>query len=166
MQGLRAQIDEVGKRSEHTFDPGGRAVGAAVAMLILLLAVALPFSGGLSGWHLLFGQDPATKVASIAPKVFLVVALLFGVLGTVVALSVRRYGAAWITSLGCDLSVLFGGLSIWSQQTSSSHHPGPGPGIGMLLAELSMVAFAVIWAGITWKRSPTDQHPQIRLTDE
>jgi hypothetical protein len=151
---LGEQIDAVGRGVERKFDPGARAMVAAVAVLVLLGAAALPWVGSVPGWEVLLGQSEASKVAGIAPRVFLTIALAFGVLGSVTALGMRRYGAAWVTSLGCDLAVLFGALSIWSQQTSSSHHPGPGPGIGMILAELAMVVLAGVWAGITWKRPP------------
>ncbi|MGH3622976.1 MAG: Rv2732c family membrane protein, partial [Sciscionella sp.] len=68
------------------------------------------------------------------------------------ALAVRRYGAAWICSLGSDASVLLGALSIWSQQTTGSHHPGPGPGPGMFLAMASVIALAILWGGIAWAK--------------
>jgi hypothetical protein len=151
---LGEQIDAVGRGVERTFDPGVRALVAAVAVLVLLGAAALPWVGSAAGWQVLIGQSQATKVAGIAPRAFLVIALVFGVVGSMAALAIRRYGAAWVTSLGCDLAVLFGALSIWSQQTSSSHHPGPGPGIGIIVAELAMLVLAGVWAGITWKRPP------------
>ncbi|MGH3630420.1 MAG: Rv2732c family membrane protein, partial [Sciscionella sp.] len=151
----REQIDEVGRRSEHRFDPGMRAVLIAAAILVLLVAATLPFTGDLIGWQVLFGHAAEPKVGGIAPRVFLIVATLFGVLGSVMALAIRRYGAAWICSLGADLSVLFGGLSIWSQQTSASHQPGPGPGPGLILALLAMVALAILWGGIAWRKPPS-----------
>jgi hypothetical protein len=151
---LGEQIDAVGRGVERSFDPGGRALVAAVAVLVLLGAAALPWVGSVAGWELLLGQTDASKVAGIAPRVFLAIGLTFGVVGTMAALAIRRYGAAWVTSLGCDLGVLFGALSIWSQQTSSSHQPGPGPGVGIVLAEVAMLVLAGVWAGIAWKRPP------------
>jgi hypothetical protein len=152
---LGAQVDAAGRGVERTFDPGARALLAAVAVLVLLGAAALPWVGGVAGWQVLLGQADASKVAGLAPRLFLAAALIFGVVGSLAALAIRRYGAAWLTSLGCDLAVLFGALAIWSQQTSSSHHPGPGPGVGIVLAELAVVVLAGVWAGITWKRPPS-----------
>ncbi|MGH3624716.1 MAG: Rv2732c family membrane protein, partial [Sciscionella sp.] len=126
LAGLRDQIEEVARRTQRRFEPGLRAVLIAVAVLVLLLAAALPWVDGASGWQVLLGYDTGEKVAGVAPRLFLAVALLLGVLGSFVALAVRRYGAAWICSLGSDASVLLGALSIWSQQTTGSHHPGPG----------------------------------------
>lgn len=149
---LRAEIDRVGRRSERRFDPGMRAVLIAVAVLVLMVAATLPWAGGDIGWNLLFGQGDQQKVAGIAPRAFLGVALAFGVIGSMAALIIRRYGAAWVCSLGSDLSVLFGALSVWSLQTSSSHQPGPGPGPGLVLAVLAVLALAILWAGIAWRK--------------
>lgn len=152
---LGRQIDEVERSSTHHFDPGLRAVLIAGAVLLLLIAGALPWLGSTMGWQVLFGHAIEQKVGGIAPRVFLAAAGIFGVLGSLVALSVRRYGAAWIASLGSDLSVLFGGLSVWSQQSTPSHQPGPGPGVGMILALVAMIALAILWAGVVWKK-PAD----------
>jgi hypothetical protein len=153
--GLRAEIDEVGKRSERRFDPGVRAVWIAVAVLVLLIAATLPWVQSTSGWEVLFGAPVAAKVAGLAPRVFLAIAVFFGVFGSTIGLLVRRYPMAWICELGADLSILFGVLSIWSQQTTSSHAAGPGPGPGLILAMADMVVMAFLWAGIVWKKPPT-----------
>lgn len=167
-QGLREQIDEVGRRSERRFEPGMRAVWIAVAVLVLLIAATLPWVEHTPGWQVLFGELTTAKVAGIAPRVFLAIAFLFGVLGSVVALLVRRYVAAWVCSLGADLSILFGILSIWSQQTTSSHAAGPGPGPGLVLAVVAVVALAVLWGGIAWKKPPLPprETPAERLPDD
>lgn len=151
---LREQIEAVGRLTQRRFEPGLRAVLIAVAVLALLLAAALPWVDGASGWRVLLGYDTGEKVAGFAPWLFLVVALLFGVLGSFATLAVRRYGGAWICSLGSDASVLLGALAIWSQQTTGSHHPGPGPGPGMLLALASVAALAILWGGIAWAKPP------------
>jgi hypothetical protein len=155
-EGLREQIEEVGRRAERTFEPGLRAVLIAVAVLILLLSAALPWIGDTGGWEVLLGSSTGERVAGFAPRLFLIVALAFGVFGSFVALAVRRYGAAWVCSLGSDASVLLGALSIWSQQTTGSHHPGPGPGPGMILAMVAVFALAVLWSSIAWAR-PVDR---------
>ena len=150
--------------AERRFDPGFRAVLISCTVLVLLLAVALPWVGPATGWHVLFGPPGQQKVAGLAPRIFLIIALAFGVFASMLGLGIRRYGGAWICSLGADAGVLVGGLAIWSQQTSSSHQPGPGPGPGLILALFAMLALAIFWAGIVWKRTPpsttrhTDAH--------
>lgn len=166
MTHLRAQIDQIGADDRRHFDPGLRGVLAAVAVLVLLLATALPFIGSTQGWSVLFGGDLPAGVAGLMPRVFLVLALLFGVVGSLVALRVRRYGSAWVTSLGCDLSIVAGALAVWSQQTGASKAPGPGPGPGMLLALGAMIVLAILWAGITWGRRPDDDAPGLSHGDE
>lgn len=154
MADLRAEIDEVGQRSERRFEPGARAMWISVAVLVLLIAATLPFVRSTPGWEVLFGAPVAPKVAGLAPRIFLAIALLFGVFGSAVALLTRRYVLAWVSALGSDLSILFGVLSIWSQQTTSSHAAGPGPGPGLLLAVAAVVVLAVSWGGIAWKKPP------------
>lgn len=153
-EGLREQIEEVGRRTERTFEPGLRAVLIAVAVLALLLSAALPWVAATSGWEVLLGASTGERVAGVAPRLFLIVALTFGVLGSFAGLTIRRYGAAWVCSLGSDVSVLLGALSIWSQQTTGSHHPGPGPGPGLILALVAVLALAVLWSGIAWHKPP------------
>lgn len=152
--GLRAEIDEVGQRSERRFDPGARAMWISVAVLVLLIAATLPWVQSTSGWEVLFGAPVAAKVAGLAPRVFLAIAVFFGVFGSAVALLVRRYPMAWFCELGADVSVLFGVLSIWSQQTTSSHAAGPGPSAGLILAVIDMIVLAFLWASIVWKKTP------------
>lgn len=145
-------LDADWSRVQRRFDPGFRAVLIAFAVLVLLLAAALPWTGSTMGWQILFGSSGEQKVAGIAPKIFLIITLAFGVLASMLALGIRRYGAAWISSLGADAGVLSGALAVWSQQTSSSHQPGPGPGPGLILALAAVLTLAILWAGIVWKR--------------
>lgn len=157
LEQLGKQIDEVGERSRRQFDPGVRAVFIAMAVLLLLVSVALPFVSGRYGWEVLSGQDSVFGAAGIIPTVFLALALIFGAAGSFIALVSRRYGAAWVTSLGCDLAAVAGVLAVWSQQTSATKAAGPGPGPGQLLALAAVVVLAVLWAGITWARRPGEQ---------
>lgn len=153
---LGREIDEVGDRSRRRFDPGIRGLVASVAVLLLLVSVALPFVHDRYGWEVLTGKHSAFGAAGIIPTVFLVLALLFGAVGSLVALMMRRYGAAWVTSLGCDLSVVAGALAVWSQQTGPTKAPGPGPGGGQILALAMVFVLAVVWGGVTWARRPED----------
>lgn len=140
MDDLRAEIDEVG-RSAHQVDLGGQAVVIAGAVMLLLLAASLPWVGGLSGWEVVrSAADPAYRVG-LLPRLFAGVALGFGVGLSTLALLTRRWGLVWASALGCGYCVLDGIWAIWSRQTAHS----VGPGIGLILAELSVALLAAQW---------------------
>ncbi|MGA9691523.1 MAG: hypothetical protein WBR33_08800, partial [Pseudonocardiaceae bacterium] len=52
---LRAEIDAVERSALRRVDPGARAAVISGAIMLLLLAVALPWVGDASGWHVLSG---------------------------------------------------------------------------------------------------------------
>ena len=52
-------------------------------------------------------------------------------LGSALSLGLRRWAVAWLATLGCGLFTVLGLVSIWSQQTTTSHQAGPGPGAGL-----------------------------------
>lgn len=148
---LRAEIDQVERGVLRRIDPGARAMVVAVAVLVLIVATLLPWVDGLSGWQLLSGQPGAAKI-DVLPRVFGIGSFAFAVLGSAVALGLRRWGIAWICALGCGAFTVVGLLAVWSQQSTSSHQPGPGPGGGLVLAVLVMLALAITWARIVWSR--------------
>ena len=67
--------------------------------------------------------------------------MLFGVLGSAVALAGRHWAAAWTCAVGCGFSVVNGVWAIWSRQVNVPHG-GTGPGVGLVLAVVAMVVLA------------------------
>lgn len=146
--GLRAEIDAVERATLRRVDPGGRAVVVAGAIMVLLVAVTLPWVGNASGWDVLSGiANPADRVG-LLPRMFGGVALLAGIGLSVLALVTRRWGLVWASALGCAYCVLDGVWAIWSRQTGH----GAGPGIGLVLAVLAMAVLAVQWLKLALSR--------------
>jgi hypothetical protein len=146
--GLRAEIDAVERSALRQVDPGARAVVISGAIMVLLLAVTLPWVGQASGWQVLSGSaNPAERVG-LLPRMFGIAALGAGIGLSVLALVTRRWGLVWASALGCAYCVLDGVWAIWSRQTAH----GPGPGIGLVLAVLAMVVLAVQWIKLAVSR--------------
>ncbi|GAA4938989.1 hypothetical protein EV188_1011021 [Actinomycetospora succinea] len=125
------------------FGPG--ALVAAVAVLVLLLAAVLPWTGlGASGWEVVLGRPGVTGL----PRLFGTLAVVFGVVGTAVTLLTRRWPAVFVTAAGCTITSVTGLWAIWSQNTSA----GTGPGIGLWLALLAMIVLAGRWASFAFSR--------------
>jgi hypothetical protein len=118
------------------------------AIMVLLLAVTLPWVGQASGWQVLSGSaNPADRVG-LLPRMFGIVVLGAGIGLSVLALVTRRWGLVWASALGCAYCVLDGVWAIWSRQTTH----GPGPGIGLVLAVLAMMVLAVQWIKLAVSR--------------
>ncbi|MGH4011822.1 MAG: Rv2732c family membrane protein [Pseudonocardiaceae bacterium] len=148
MAELRAEIDSVERSALRRVDPGARAAVIAGAVMMLLLAMTLPWVGDANGWDVVRGTaDPVDRVG-LLPWLFGAVALGFGVSLSVLALVTRRWGVVWACALGCTYGALDGIWAIWSRQTVS----GPGPGIGMVLAVVAVVVLAVQWLRLAWSR--------------
>ncbi|MGH3764396.1 MAG: Rv2732c family membrane protein [Pseudonocardiaceae bacterium] len=146
--GLRAEIDAVERSVLRQVDPGGRAVVISGAIMVLLLAVTLPWVGQASGWDVLSGTaNPADRVG-LLPRLFGGAALSLGIGLSVLALVTRRWGLVWASALGCAYCVLDGVWAIWSRQTVH----GPGPGIGLVLAVLAMTVLAAQWLRLALSR--------------
>ncbi|HEV7829170.1 MAG TPA: hypothetical protein VGP04_10010 [Pseudonocardiaceae bacterium] len=146
--GLRAEIDAVERSVLRQVDPGGRAVVIASAIMVLLLAVTLPWVGQASGWDVLNGMANPVDRVGLLPRMFGGVALGLGVGLSVLALVTRRWGLVWASALGCTYCVLDGVWAIWSRQTVH----GAGPGIGLVLAVLALAVLAVQWLRLALSR--------------
>lgn len=141
MAELRAEIDAVERSALRRVDPGIRAAVIAVAIMVLLLGITLPWVGDANGWDVLRGTANPVDRVGLLPRLFGSVALGSGVILSVLALVTRRWGLVWISGLGCAYGALDGIWAIWSRQTTL----GPGPGIGMVLAVVAVTVLAVQW---------------------
>lgn len=145
---LDAELGDLPRKVARRVQPGGSAVviGAGVAML--LFAVTLPWQGASSGFDALVG---AAGVGPL-PRLFAWTAIAFGVLVSVLALVLRRWGLAWLSAIGCGFSIVDGVLAIWSRQTGVGDAVGEGPGVGLVLAWLAIVLLTAAWARLAWSR--------------
>ncbi|HKR49567.1 MAG TPA: hypothetical protein VJT72_08295 [Pseudonocardiaceae bacterium] len=141
---LRAEIDAVERSALRWVDPGVRAAVIAGAIMLLLLAITLPWVGEASGWKVLLGTANPVDRVGLLPRLFGAVALGSGVGLSVLALVTRRWSLVWASGLGCAYGALDGVWAIWSRQTVL----GPGPGIGMVLAVVAMLVLAAQWLGL------------------
>ena len=142
---LRNEIDAVERAVLRHVDLGTRAVTLSVALLVLLVALVLPWIGPHNGLDVLRGTtDPAAQVG-VLPRLFAGAAVGFGVVLSVLTLVLRRWGLVWASAFGCAYSTLDGMWSIWSRQTVEGAVEGTGPGVGMVLAAVAVLVLAVVW---------------------
>jgi hypothetical protein len=152
MRALKAQVDQVENRLLRRIDPGARAMVIAVCVLVLAVCAALPWVDGVPGWQVLVGQGGEQGKMDILPRVFAIGVFVFGFLGSALSLGLRRWSVAWVSTLGSGLFTVLGLVSIWSQQTTTSHLAGPGPGAGLLVSVLAMLVLVIAWVRVVWSR--------------
>ena len=109
----------------------------------MLVSLVLPWTGGVPGWQILAGVENF----GLLPRLFTVTAVLFGVLGSAVALAGRHWAAAWTAPWAAGSRSCHGVWAIWSRQVNVPHG-GTGPGIGLVLAVIAMVVLTVSWVKI------------------
>jgi hypothetical protein len=144
---LEAELAEAERSVVRRVDPGSTAMPVAFAVLGVLIALMLPWTGDVAGWEILAG----TANFGLLPRLFTVTAVLFGVLGSAVALAGRHWAAAWTCAVGCGFSVVNGVWAIWSRQVNVPYG-GTGPGIGLVLAVIAMVVLTACWVKIAGRR--------------
>ena len=119
-----------------------------IAVLVLLLATVLPWvvtlDIGANGWDVLRGAPGV----SVLPRLFATFALVFGALGTALAIATRRWVVVFVTAAGSAVTSVTGVWAVWSQNTAG----GQGPGAGLVLALVAMVVLAFRWAGYAFSR--------------
>ncbi|MGW0522326.1 Rv2732c family membrane protein [Crossiella sp. NPDC003009] len=144
------ELKQVERRVVRRVEPAPRsAMVIAGAVLVLLVSALLPWVGDAAGWQVLLGQtDPALKIG-VLPRLFGGFAVFFGVLLTAATLSLRLWALAWVSTLGCWLSVMLGLLSVWTRQTVFQ---APGPGAGLYVAVLPLVVLGIQWFRLAWSR--------------
>jgi hypothetical protein len=148
----RAEIEAAERRVAREIDPGARALVVAILVFVLLASFILPHTGQVRGWDVLFSTHGAGAAAVALPsRVFVWLALVFGVGFSMLALMTRRWALAWIALAGSALASGTGLLAVWSRQTVAAGHPGPG--IGLFLAWITVVVLTFHWARVVWTRT-------------
>ena len=149
---LQTEIDAAERRVARGIDPGPRAFFVSILVFVLLGSFILPHTGDVRGWDVLFGSHGAGAAAVALPsRVFAWLALVFGVGFSMLALVTRRWALAWVALAGTAIAGVAGMLAIWSRQTVSTGHPGPG--WGLIVAWLTVLVLIYHWARVVWSRT-------------
>lgn len=149
----KGDIEDVERRVAGEFDPGARALVVAVLVFIVLLSFVLPHAGGAKGFDVLVGTDAAASAGiSLPSQVFAVLAIVFSVGFSILALLTRRWVIAWVALAGSAVASVIGMLAVWSRQTAAAPHPGPG--IGLVIGWLAVIVLTFHWARVVWTRTP------------
>jgi hypothetical protein len=149
---LRTEIEAAERRVAREIEPGPRALVVAILVFVLLGSFILPHTGDVRGWDVLFSSHGAGAAAVALPsRVFAWVALVFGVGISMLALMTRRWALAWLALAGSAIASAAGLLAIWSRQTVSAGHPGPG--VGLIVAWITVMLLTFHWARVVWSRT-------------
>lgn len=155
--------DGAEKRIDSEIDPGVRAVVVAALVMLLLLTLALPHTGSVSGFDVLSGNDAAIADAIALPsRIFVWLVVVFAVVMSVLALVTRIWALAWIALSGSAVASVFGMLSIWSRQTLPANSLGSGPGIGLVIGWVLVVALTFHWLKAVWNKTTAQLDAQER----
>ena len=149
---FKGDLEAAERRVAREIDPGARALVIAIAVFVLLGTFVLPHTGGARGWDVLAGNDAAiAEAVSLPSRVFAWLTLVFSVGFSMLALLTRRWALAWIALAGSSVGCFLGLLAVWSRQTAPAPHPGPG--IGLIIAWLTVIVLTYNWARVVWSRT-------------
>jgi hypothetical protein len=151
-EAYRADIEAAERRVAGEIDPGGRGLVVAICVFVLLGAFLLPHTGSVRGWDVLFpGSGTDRAMLTLPSRLFMWLALVFGVGFSLLALVTRRWTVAWVALAGSAIASAVGLLAVWSRQTAVQGHPGPG--IGLILAWITLIVLTFHWARVVWSRT-------------
>ncbi len=149
---LRTEIEAAERRIARGIDPGPRGFVVAILVFVLLGSFVLPHTGEVRGWDVLFSSHGAGAAAVALPsRVFAWLALVFGIGFSMLALLTRRWALAWVALAGSAVAGAAGLLAVWSRQTVAAGHPGPG--VGLIVAWLTVIVLTYQWARVVWSRT-------------
>lgn len=151
-EAYRADIEAAERRVASEIDPGGRGLVVSICVFVLLASFLLPHTGTVRGWDVLFAANGSDEALVTLPsRLFMWLALVFGVAFSMLALLVRRWAVAWVAFAGSAVAGAAGLLAVWSRQTVPQGHPGPG--IGLILAWITVIVLTFHWARLVWSRT-------------
>lgn len=151
-EAYRADLEAAERRVAGEIEPGVRAVVVAILVFALLVSFLLPHAGPARGIDVLMGDDTAIAAGVALPhRIFCWLALVFGVGFSMLALLTRRWTLAWIALAGSAVASAIGILAVWSRQTAAAGHPGPG--IGLIMAWITVIVLTFHWARVVWTRT-------------
>lgn len=148
----RADIEAAERRVAGEIDPGGRGLVVLICVFVLVASFLLPHTGSVRGWDVLtVGNGADEAMVTLPSRVFMWLALVFGVGFSLLALLTRRWAVAWVALAGSAVASAAGLLAVWSRQTVAQGHPGPG--IGLILAWITVIVLTFHWAQVVWSRT-------------
>lgn len=151
-EAYRADLEAAERRVAGEIDPGARALVVAILVFVLIATFVLPHAGAARGVDVLIGDAKAISAGVALPhRLFCWLALVFGIGFSMLALVTRRWTVAWIALAGIAVGSAIGMLAVWSRQTATAGHPGPG--IGLILAWITMILLAFHWIRVVWTRT-------------
>ncbi|WP_409434403.1 hypothetical protein [Mycobacterium sp. SMC-14] len=151
-EAYRADIEAAERRVAGEIDPGGRGLVVAICVFVLLGSFLLPHTGSVRGWDVLFpGEGTDEALVTLPSQLFMWLALVFGVGFSLLALLTRRWAVAWVALAGSAVASAVGLLAVWSRQTAVQGHPGPG--VGLILAWITLIVLTFHWARVVWSRT-------------
>lgn len=151
-ESYKGDIEDVERKVAGEFDPGARGLVVAALVFLVLLSFVLPHAGGARGFDVLAGTDAAASAGiSLPSRVFAVLAIVFSVGFSILALLTRRWAIAWVALAGSAVASALGMLAVWSRQTAAA--PYPGPGIGLVIGWLAVIVLTFHWARVVWTRT-------------
>jgi signal transduction histidine kinase len=149
---FRGDIEGAERRIAREIEPGARALVVSILVFVLLASFILPHTGDVRGWDVLFASNGSAAAAVALPsRVFGWLALVFGVGFSMLALLTRRWALAWVALAGSAVASAAGLLAVWSRQTVATGHPGPG--VGLVVAWITIIALTFHWARVVWSRT-------------
>lgn len=80
------------------------------------------------------------------------------------ALLTRRWTLAWIALAGSAVASAIGMLAVWSRQTATHGHPGPG--FGLIIAWIAVILLTFHWARVVWTRTALQLAAEAQRRDE
>ncbi len=151
-ENFKADLEAAERRVAGEIDPGPRALVVAILVFVLLVSFILPHTGAAIGVDVVMGDSTAIGVGIALPsRVFCWLALVFGVGFSMLALLTRRWALAWVALAGSTVASFTGLLAVWSRQTATGGHPGPG--YGLILAWITVILLSFHWARVVWTRT-------------
>lgn len=150
-----AELEAMERAVVRELEPGIRGVGIAAALMVLIVGMLLPHTGGASGWDVLLNTASArAEDIRLPSRLFVGGAVLFTLGASAVALVTRRWALAWVAAAGSALTSLFGLLAVWSRQTVGIGTTGPGPGVGLVLTWIVVLVVTFHWLRLVWTQVP------------
>jgi hypothetical protein len=149
---FKGDIEAAERRVAREINPGPRGFIIAILVFVLLVSFILPHTGGAKGLDVLIGDDAAIGAGVALPsRVFTWMTLVFSVGFSMLALLTRRWALAWIALAGSAVACALGMLAVWSRQTAPEPHPGPG--IGLIVAWITVIVLTFNWVRVVWART-------------